>query len=52
MSKIIESNVAEMIIIGIFLAIFLSSCGNTKEIKKCCKKTVQEVYEYEGLILE
>ena len=27
MSKIIEKNLAEMIIIGIFLMAFLSSCG-------------------------
>jgi hypothetical protein len=28
----------------------LSSCI-TSEIKDCCKKTVQEVYEYEGLTM-
>tara|TARA_Y100001973_G_scaffold8207_1_gene11284 strand:- start:541 stop:723 length:183 start_codon:yes stop_codon:yes gene_type:complete len=52
MSKIIERNVAEMIIIGVFLMIFLSSCGGTKEMKKCCKQTVQEVYEYEGIVMD
>ena len=25
----------------------ISSCGSTKEIKKCCEKTVNEVYKYE-----
>ena len=28
----------------------LSSC-TTNKIKSCCKKTVQEVYEYEGLTI-
>ena len=28
----------------------LSSCATSK-IKDCCKKTVQEVYEYEGLTM-
>ena len=28
----------------------LSSC-TTSKIKSCCKKTVQEVYEYEGLTM-
>ena len=48
MSKVIEKNVAEIIIIGVFLTVFLSSCEGTKEMKKCCKQTAQEVYEYEG----
>tara|TARA_Y100001970_G_scaffold217409_1_gene266301 strand:- start:328 stop:510 length:183 start_codon:yes stop_codon:yes gene_type:complete len=52
MSKVIERNVAEIIIIGVFLMVFLSSCGSTKEMKKCCKQTVQEVYEYEGLVMD
>ena len=49
MSKIIEKNVAELIVLGIFLIILLSSCGSTNKVKKCCQKTGQEVYEYEGL---
>jgi hypothetical protein len=52
MSKIIERNVAEIIIVGVFLTIFLSSCGSTKEMKKCCKQTAQEVYEYEGWTID
>ena len=51
MSKIIEKNVAELIVLGIFLIILLSSCGSTNKVKKCCQKTAQEVYEYEGLIV-
>ena len=51
MIKIIERNVAEIIILGIFLIILLSSCGSTNKVKKCCQKTAQEVYEYEGLIV-
>ena len=30
MTKIIENNIAELIIIGVFLMIFLSSCGTVK----------------------
>ena len=35
---------AKYIIIAIIMT--LSSCGATK---KCCEKTAQEVYEYEGM---
>ena len=52
MSKVIEKNVAELIVLTIFLIVFLSSCGNTKEMKKCCKQTAQEVYEYEGWTID
>ena len=52
MIKIIERNVAEIIILGILLIILLSSCGSTNKVKKCCAKTAQEVYEYEGLTIE
>ena len=43
-----------LLLLGILL---LSSCGNTKQLhekklKKCCEKTVEAVYEYEGLIVE
>ena len=34
MVKIIESNVAELIMIGVFLTILLSSCGGSKCIYK------------------
>ena len=30
----------------------MSSCGTTKRVKKCCEKTVQEVYEYEGWVID
>ena len=57
MKKIMEKSVAEIIVISIFLIIFLSSCGNSKQIKEkemkdCCKKTAQEVYEYEGWTID
>ena len=43
MSKVIKKNVAEIIIIGVFLIVFLSSCGSTKQIqeheKGCCETT-------------
>ena len=41
--------IKNIIIIGM---VVLSSCTTTKVDKKCCKKTVQEVYEYEGLTIE
>jgi len=34
MVKVIESNVAELIMIGVFLAVLLSSCGGSKCIYK------------------
>ena len=57
MKKIIENSVAEIIIISVFLIVFLSSCSSTKQIqekpmKDCCKKTAQEVYEYEGWTID
>ena len=51
MKKMIERNVAEIIMLSLFTVVFMSSCGSTKEMKDCCKKTVQEVYEYEGLVV-
>jgi len=51
MKKIIEKNVAEIIMLSLFTVVFMSSCGSTEEMKDCCKKTVQEVYEYEGLVV-
>ena len=51
MKKIIERNVAEIIMLSLFAVVFMSGCGSTKETKDCCKKTVQEVYEYEGLVV-
>jgi len=51
MKKIIEQNLAEIIVISIFILAF-SSCSSTKEMKKCCKQTIQEVYEYEGLVMD
>ena len=41
-----------MILAALIMIMSMSSCGSSNEIKKCCKKTVQEVYEYEGLIIE
>ena len=43
---------AIMILAALMIVVSMSSCGSTKKIKKCCKKTVQEVYEYEGLVVE
>jgi len=33
----------------IVLVMLLSSCGTTKN---CCEKTAQEVYEYEGWVVD
>jgi PBP1b-binding outer membrane lipoprotein LpoB len=38
-----------LVIAGI---VMISSCTITKEKKDCCKKTAQEVYEYEGLTMD
>ena len=50
LSKIMLEIVSIGWIVFVIIAIImtLSSCGATK---KCCKKTAQEVYEYEGLIV-
>ena len=39
------------------LIMLMSSCGSVnkcgkKKLKKCCEKTSQAVYEYEGLVIE
>ena len=49
--------VLSTIILLTLLIVLLSSCGSTKQleekpVKECCKKTVQAVYEYEGLIVK
>ena len=33
------------------LSIAMMSYGQSKDMKDCCKKTAQEVYEYEGLTM-
>jgi len=33
------------------LSIALMSYGQSRDMKDCCRKTVQEVYEYEGLTM-
>ena len=38
MKKMIEKNVAEIIMLSLFTVVFMSSCGSTKEIKDCCDK--------------
>ena len=43
MSKIRDNYLAEIIVITTML---LTSCGSTK---KCCIKTANEVYKYEGM---
>jgi hypothetical protein len=40
------------IILLIIVIMSMSSCGNVKQIKKCCEKTVQEVYIYEEIYVE
>ena len=47
-----RNTVVITVIIVLGLLLFCSSCGSSNEIKKCCKNTVQEVYEYEGLTIE
>ena len=43
---------AIMILLVLITIMSMSSCGSTGEMKKCCKKTSQAVYEYEGWIVE
>ena len=52
MTKIIERNMAELIVLTITALVLMSSCGSTEKVKDCCKKTAQEVYEYEGLVMD
>ncbi len=35
------------ILILIFVLMSITSCGSSKEMKKCCEKTANELYEYE-----
>jgi len=55
MKKIIEQNLAELIVTTVFVVCF-SSCTSTKQIqepmKECCEKTAQAIYEYEGLVVD
>ena len=53
MKKIIEKNLAELIVLTVFSVAFLSSCANTKQIqeKDCCDKAeiVTQNYQYQLL---
>ena len=46
MSKVKDNYLAEIIIILVVAIMFLTSCSGTK---KCCIKTANEVYKYEGM---
>ena len=46
MSKIRDNYLAEIIVIIVIATMLLTSCGSTK---KCCVKTANEVYKYEGM---
>ncbi len=46
MSKVRENYIAEIIVVLVITIILLTSCGSTK---KCCIKTANEVYKYEGM---
>ena len=46
---------AVMILAILIIVMSMSSCGSVKQtgkLKKCCEKTSQAVYEYEGWIIE
>jgi|TARA_R100001082_G_scaffold30439_1_gene15301 hypothetical protein len=49
MNRIIEKNLAEIIVIGVFLTVFLSSCGTLSPITE---KEKQLEYEIDKLYLE
>ena len=50
--------VSAMVILAVLIVILsMSSCGSINQcgemkLKKCCKKNVQAVYEYEGLMVK
>jgi hypothetical protein len=46
MHKVRDNYTAEIIITVVVLIMILTSCGGTK---KCCIKTANEVYKYEGM---
>ena len=46
MSKVRDNYLAEVIILVVITVMFLTSCSGTK---KCCIKTANEVYKYEGM---
>ena len=46
MHKVRDNYLAEVIITVVILIMLLTSCGSTK---KCCIKTANEVYKYEGM---
>ena len=46
MSKVRDNYLAEIIIILVVATMLLTSCSGTK---KCCIKTANEVYKYEGM---
>ena len=46
MHKVRDNYVAEIIVILVVAIMLLTSCGSTK---KCCVKTANEVYKYEGM---
>ena len=62
MHKVRDNYLAEIIITIVVLVMLLTSCGTTSssvmkhgvspkhmQLKKCCIKTANEVYKYEGM---
>ena len=43
---------AIMLLLILITIMSMSSCSSTSKMKKCCEKTSQAVYEYEGLVIE
>ena len=46
MHKVRDNYTAEILILIVITVMLLTSCGSTK---KCCTKTANEVYKYEGM---
>ena len=46
MHKVRDNYLAEIIVVIVITTMLLTSCGGTK---KCCIKTANEVYKYEGM---
>ena len=53
MTKIIERNVAELIIIALVTIVLMTSCGTAKQVEECCGgKAIHTEEEYYELLAQ
>ena len=50
--KKLSEIIISIIIITCTITMFMSNTGKIDGHKKCCVKSIQEVYEYEGLVVD